>query len=94
MRQNPFATKELKLHPVKEFGPRNKIYFLPVRFRDHSQKVPKCWQEPLQTLIDGNLGNISTGVQFRSMQMLVKGILNSKIIHQDKTKGNRTARVV
>ena len=39
MRQNPLATKEFNLRPVKEFRPRNQVYFSPVHFRDHSPET-------------------------------------------------------
>ena len=39
MGQNPLATKELILRPVKELWTRNKICFSPVHFRDHSPET-------------------------------------------------------
>ena len=58
VRQKPLATKGFNLHLLRSFGRGIKFIYCQFTFVDHS---PETLSKTLQTLIDGNLGNVSAG---------------------------------
>ena len=88
MRQNSLATKDFNLRHVKEFG--RKIKFIFPQFTFVITRPKRC-RKPLQTLIDGNLGNVSAGISIsiiaHPMQTVVRPNLVSRAISPFKMAG-------